>query len=52
MNADSMTQLMKIALVISIVSVVAVMGLAFAVFSTNDALGHIYRVLNSTRTGP
>jgi hypothetical protein len=52
LNADSMTQLMKISLVVSIVAVLAVAGLAFAVFSQTTSIDHLTRILgNFTRTG-
>lgn len=56
MNADKMTRLMRIALMLSVMSLLVVAVLAYAVVTssadTTNGLDHIWRVLNGTRTGP
>jgi hypothetical protein len=53
MNADSITSLMRISLIISLISVLAVGGLAFAVFSQQTAFDHLARAIgNFTRGAP
>ena len=40
MNADSLTRLMRLALMISIVGIFATVGIAYGLFQVNAALGH------------
>lgn len=52
MNADSMTQLMKFALVLGIVSIIAIGGLAFTIFGMQAGLDHLTHALNNATVTP
>jgi len=47
MNADSMTKLMRMALIISIISILAIGGLAFTVFNQAAASNHLACILQA-----
>jgi hypothetical protein len=47
MNADSMTKLMRFALILSVVSVLAIGGLAFTVFNQGASVNHLVCVLQA-----
>jgi hypothetical protein len=52
MNADSMTSLMKMSLVISIIAILVIGGLAFTIFGMQGSLDHLSHALNNATVTP
>ena len=50
-NADSMTSLMRMSLIISILGVLAVAGLAFVVFNQQTSFDHLSRIIGNFTRG-
>lgn len=51
MNADSMTQMMRFSLIISLVGIAIVAGLAFALYNQTQSLDHLTRILGNFTSG-
>jgi hypothetical protein len=51
MNADSMTKLMRIALVVSVIGLLFISGLAFTVYTQSASVDHLACILKAGNNG-